>query len=106
MNSRMTSVVATRATHHGQLLEPSQLQPVRRGSTRAFVASLVLVGVLWGGVLPWVGQFPAVRARIQRQEQSGIDPSAMFYTELGSLSGVRLRSEGKAWCVEEFQLGK
>lgn len=106
MDTRFTSVAPARAMRHGRKEEPGQFQPLRRGGFRAFVLSLVLVCVFWGGVLPWIGRFPGVRARIERQEESGIDPSAMFYTELGNLSGVRLRGKEKSWYVEEFQLGK
>ncbi len=99
--------IGTRRSHEerrSQADDPERL--VRRGNPRAFIASLALVAVFWGGVLPWVGRLPAVRARIQRQEQAGIDPSAMFYTELGDISGIHLRREGHSWCVDEFTLGK
>ena len=41
--------------------------------------------MVWGVVLPWVGSRPHVAARIQREEAQGINPSAMFYTELDAL---------------------
>lgn len=106
MDARSTNVAPSRGIRHEPVEASGQFRLVRRGGVWAFVASLILVGVFWGGVLPWIGRFPGVRARIQRHEKSGIDPSAMFYTELGILSGVRLRGKGKSWYVEEFQLGK
>lgn len=43
------------------------------------------IAVVWGVVLPWIGSRPHIAARIQREEAQGINPSAMFYTELEAL---------------------
>lgn len=41
-----------------------------------------IAACLWLVVLPRVAQIPRVRGYLERLEQKGIDPSAMFYTEL------------------------
>ena len=39
----------------------------------------------WLWVLPWLGEQPVARDFIARMEQAGIDPSAMYYSELETL---------------------
>jgi hypothetical protein len=56
---------------------------------RAFgVLGVAVVGLIiaWTVVLPWVGQQASVRTMIDRNESHGIDPTAMFYTELENMS--------------------
>jgi hypothetical protein len=54
----------------------------RRGSWPQLLIALAALSVLWLGVLPYIGGQPELAARIRRQQAEGIDPSAMFYTEL------------------------
>ena len=55
-----------------------------KGRTR-LAAACVLGAVVWLIVLPWLAQQEIVRERIRRNEQAGIDPTAMFYTDLEHL---------------------
>ncbi len=47
-----------------------------------FGLSVVVLAVIWLGVLPWLSKRPAIEAHIERMKSEGIDPSAMFYTEV------------------------
>ena len=47
-----------------------------------------VLGIIWLGVLPSVSNTAAVRSRIRFLESRGIDPAAMFYTELDAMDGV------------------
>ena len=40
------------------------------------------LAVIWLVILPWLTRMPALARRIEWHESRGIDPSAMFYTEL------------------------
>ena len=42
--------------------------------------------VLWLIVLPWVARQERVRSMINRNQAAGIDPSAMFYSDLEHLT--------------------
>jgi len=46
------------------------------------------IAVCWLGLLPYIAGQPRVQARIEELEQQGIDPSAMFYSELEAMHGV------------------
>ena len=45
--------------------------------------------VVWLVVLPWIARQDHVRSMIERNEAAGIDPSAMFYSDLEHLSYQR-----------------
>ena len=47
--------------------------------------AVLVIALLWLVILPRVAQWPPVRSRIERNEAAGIDPSAMFYSELEHL---------------------
>ncbi len=47
-----------------------------------FGLSVTLVAVIWLCVLPWLSRRPAIKEHIERMKNAGIDPSAMFYTEV------------------------
>lgn len=51
-----------------------------RGAT-AFGLGCLFVAVIWLLVLPRVARWPQVRARIERNQGAGINPTAVFYTE-------------------------
>lgn len=43
------------------------------------------VAVIWGGLLPAVLRSPAVTRHVARMEERGVNPAAMYYTELDRL---------------------
>jgi hypothetical protein len=51
-------------------------------------ASIAAVVVVWCGLLPWVAAWPDVAHRLQELDAQGIDPSAMYYSELPAMDGV------------------
>jgi len=51
------------------------------GPIRLFFV-LIVIAVVWLLVLPWVATRPSTRERLRRLDSRGIDPAAMFYTEL------------------------
>ena len=50
-----------------------------------FVAGVMLLLFIWLGLLPRIGALQPVSRMINHHQESGIDPSAMFYTELEHL---------------------
>ncbi len=46
------------------------------------------VGIIWCSLLPWIATRPATRQRLNFLDQRGIDPSAMFYTELKAMDRI------------------
>ena len=61
---------------------------MNRGWTRLMLCCVV-GGILWLGVLPWVARQKPVRSMIERNQAAGVDPSAMFYSDLEHLSYER-----------------
>lgn len=53
-----------------------------------FVAALAAVAGVWMIALPWVARQPAESARWQALQQAGIDPSAMYYSELDAMRPI------------------
>ncbi len=45
------------------------------------LAGLTLLGI-WMILLPWIASQPSVRARIDFLDRQGIDPAALYYTDL------------------------
>lgn len=62
------------------------------GFRGALVLAAVAAGV-WLVLLPAVGNLPAVKAHIARNEALGIDPSAKFYTEVDAVRTARVGLE-------------
>ena len=60
------------------------------GRGRLFLATLAIV-IVWTLVLPWIGARPSVRSRIETLNTQGIDPAALYYTDLEAMS--RLESD-------------
>jgi len=58
-----------------------------------FGGALSLLSVTWFVLLPWVGRQPVVAQHIEKQERQGIDPSAMFYSELEIVPAIAHRIE-------------
>ncbi|QDS97278.1 hypothetical protein [Adhaeretor mobilis] len=63
------------------------------GVVRLAAASLVL-GLIWCVALPQFAATPRMHARIEWLEERGIDPSAMYYTELEAMRPILRRLEG------------
>lgn len=56
------------------------------------------VAAAWLIVLPWMARQPAERASWQVLQQSRIDPSAMYYTELEAMEPILQRLNARqAW---------
>lgn len=53
-----------------------------------FAIAIVVLGFVWLILLPLVGAVPRVSKHVANQKRLGIDPSALFYTELEIASGI------------------
>jgi hypothetical protein len=62
------------------------------GRRRLAIASLA-IALIWCIALPWLAQLPAQQAAADRLEAQGINPAAMYYTELEMMDGVLDRLE-------------
>ncbi|TWU58478.1 hypothetical protein Poly51_12560 [Rubripirellula tenax] len=51
-------------------------------------ASLAAIAILWLAVLPWIAERPVVNDRIEWLAHKGIDPAAMYYTELDAMKPI------------------
>lgn len=67
--------------------------PWRSDATRyaSLTAASAAVAAVWLVVLPLVGDRPAVRSRIESNERRGINPGAMYYTELEAMGPIAAR---------------
>ncbi len=65
----------------------------RRKGRLQFAAACVSIALVWLVVLPYLGSRPAIQSAIRQQERQGIDPSAMFYTELEVMDSVLSRMD-------------
>ena len=63
-----------------------ETRPSQRGLR--FVVAIVAVGVLWLVLLPNLGEVPTIRAQIEANEAQGINPGAMYYTELEAMPRI------------------
>lgn len=52
---------------------------------RRLAAVLVAVGTIWCGLLPQLLRCAGVARHVARMEERGINPAAMYYTELERL---------------------
>lgn len=64
--------------------------PRRHGWLKLTIAGGILVA-LWLTVLPKIAHRPHVAARIRRLEELGIDPTAIFYSELDAMPAFEER---------------
>jgi hypothetical protein len=53
-----------------------------------FVLGSALIITVWCGVLPWIAAQPRMTQRLEFLDDRGIDPSAMFYTELDAMDAI------------------
>ncbi|MDB5346077.1 MAG: hypothetical protein JWP89_4454 [Schlesneria sp.] len=58
------------------------LQDLRIQRWAWLAAAIIAIGTVWLVLLPFIGGQQDVAAHIANQQRLGIDPSAMFYTEL------------------------
>ncbi|MFO0916771.1 MAG: hypothetical protein U0872_00445 [Planctomycetaceae bacterium] len=58
----------------------------------------------WLGVLPWLSSHPAVDNHVRWLEERGIDPSAMYYTELEAMKPILSRlNRGRHFATSEAE---
>ena len=55
------------------------------------VAWIVPLAAFWLLALPWLSSRPSVAAYIQWLDDCGVDPSAMYYTDLEAMKPIRER---------------
>ena len=56
-----------------------------RGPSTRLALGLAAVAVIWGGVLPALLRCRGVARHVARMEERGVNPAAMYYTELERL---------------------
>ena len=69
---------------------PAQ-RPPKPGPLLRLVAWSSAVALCWLVVLPWLGSRPAVSNHLEWLEEQGVDPSAMYYTDLEVMKPIRER---------------
>ncbi|MFG0334771.1 MAG: hypothetical protein ACF8TS_15560 [Maioricimonas sp. JB049] len=65
----------------------------RRSGVLRLLVAMAGVSLLWLVVLPWLARRPAMQARSDWLDERGIDPSAMYYTELEAMEPILQRLE-------------
>jgi hypothetical protein len=63
----------------------------RSSGARRLLSSIIAVAAVWLVVLPWLAGTRPVAARLQWLDEQGIDPSAMYYTELEAMKPILQR---------------
>ena len=58
---------------------------------RRLALSVLLVALVWTVALPWLASSPPIASRVQWLNERGIDPSAMYYTELEAMKPILKR---------------
>jgi hypothetical protein len=56
------------------------------------LATSGVLAVLWLVFLPWLGSRPELRRQMEFFDRQGVDPSAMYYTDLELMPRVYARS--------------
>jgi hypothetical protein len=59
----------------------------------ALASALTVLATTWLVLLPWLATTKPVADHIAAQQRQGIDPSAMFYTELDIAPAIAHRAE-------------
>ncbi len=59
------------------------------------IAATFVIAAIWCIGLPWIATIPRVEHRLEFLDERGIDPSAMFYTELESMKPILQRLENQ-----------
>ncbi|MEZ6050008.1 MAG: hypothetical protein R3C02_01245 [Planctomycetaceae bacterium] len=52
------------------------------------IVAFAVIGLVWCVVLPWVATLPEMQRQLTFLDERGIDPSAMFYTELEAMTPI------------------
>lgn len=65
----------------------------RRKRWAQLVLATIAISILWLIVLPQIGQLAIVRKRIETNEEAGINPTALFYTEHPGMRDTERRME-------------
>lgn len=68
-------------------LPPRRRRVLPAGAAKLAVVSTIILFV-WCIVLPWYGHLPTMEKHLQFLDDRGIDPSAMFYTELDAMDAI------------------
>ncbi len=55
-------------------------------SSLCFGVSAILI--VWTLVLPWIGSWQSVRSQIETLDRHGIDPAALYYTDLEAMERI------------------
>ena len=66
-------------------MSPIKISAERKRAYASLGCAVVGLVIAWTIFFPWVGQQPNIRRMIERNESLGIDPTAMFYTELENM---------------------
>jgi hypothetical protein len=74
---------------------PNSSPPRFLKSIASLLASSLVIVLVWGWLLPWVSHYQSVKQRLEFLDARGIDPSAMFYTELDAMDEILDRLEGR-----------
>ena len=72
--------------------DSSQIKSKAKGYCQ-LSASLLVIGVLWLGLFPWLARQPAFQKQIEAREKQGLDLGAMFYTDLEIMGDVEANLE-------------
>ncbi|WP_372719067.1 hypothetical protein [Novipirellula sp.] len=65
---------------------PSTPAPNPTPGRLRLLAAVTVLGVVWCVVLPWVGTTRYVRPMIEHNERWGINPTALFYTDVETMT--------------------
>ena len=61
------------------------IEPAKHSRVVRLLAGVMVVAVVWCGLLPRLLRWPPVARHVALMEARGVDPSAMYYTELERL---------------------
>lgn len=61
------------------------------GGVLKLTAAVAAAGVIWLAVLPRVGSWGPVREFVRGNEAAGINPSAVYYTEVEAMGAIAER---------------
>ena len=77
---------------------PVNSTPNHHAGVAQLAVAVVLIGLIWCLVLPQIATLPRVQAYTEWLDQRGIDPSAMYYTELDAMRPIldRLERTGRS----------
>lgn len=54
----------------------------------SFGLAVSLFALAWTTLLPWIGSLDSVRNRIDSLAEQGVDPSALYYTDLPAMERI------------------